>query len=169
MEQTCKPNFVSAIRPTAIIHLGQMLPFGSSDLPENASAGFSTKIERATQINVSLFGLAPRGVCLAANVTIRAGELLPHRFTHYHNVHCTSSEISYLRFQNNRRSLVAGLFSVALVVTRFLRAPGRYPARCPVVFGLSSFLRKRPPSLLHCVASSMLTKSVEHLNTSRDK
>lgn len=33
----------------------------------------------------------------------------------------------------------AGLFSVALVVIRpFRRMPGRYPARCPMVFGLSS-------------------------------
>jgi len=36
----------------------------------------------------------------------------------------------------------AGLFSVALVVARFFcenQTPGRYPARCPSVFGLSSF------------------------------
>src|SRR5438552_14435500 len=49
--------------------------------------------------NASLFGLAPRGVCLAARVTTRAGALLlksdlkfvrseispsgPHRFTHH--------------------------------------------------------------------------------------
>ena len=32
---------------------------------------------------VFLFGLAPRGVYLAAGVTTDAGELLPHRFTHY--------------------------------------------------------------------------------------
>src|SRR5687767_12744991 len=37
--------------------------------------------ERAAQISISLFGLAPRGVYLAATVTTRAGELLPHRFT----------------------------------------------------------------------------------------
>ncbi|HQX55527.1 MAG TPA: hypothetical protein PLP07_06340, partial [Pyrinomonadaceae bacterium] len=33
----------------------------------------------------------------------------------------------------------AGIFSVALVVIRHKRTPGRYPARCPLVFGLSSF------------------------------
>jgi hypothetical protein len=48
--------------------------------------------------NVSLFGLAPRGVCPATLVTKRAGKLLPHRFTHH---------------------LAAGLFSVALVVNQF--------------------------------------------------
>jgi hypothetical protein len=52
--------------------------------------------------NVSLFGLAPRGVCLATLVTKRAGKLLPHRFTHH---------------------LAAGLFSVALVVISFHRCP----------------------------------------------
>ena len=34
---------------------------------------------------------------------------------------------------------MAGLFSVALVVVRALRTPGRYPDRCPMVFGLSSY------------------------------
>ena len=72
---------------------------------------------------VFLFGLAPRGVYLAGCVTTPAGELLPHRFTHY-------------------LSKEAGLFSVALVVTRYLRAPGCYPARCPLVFGLSSPLSR---------------------------
>ena len=31
--------------------------------------------------DVFLFGLAPRGVCLAGDVTTSAGELLPHHFT----------------------------------------------------------------------------------------
>ena len=36
-------------------------------------------------------------------------------------------------------SFEAGIFSVALVVVRLTRTPGRYPARCPMVFGLSSY------------------------------
>jgi len=52
---------------------------------------------RATR-NVSLFGLAPRGVYLATCVTTDAGRLLPYRFT---------------RFLPKK----AGLLSVALVVT----------------------------------------------------
>jgi len=39
---------------------------------------------------------------------------------------------------------LAGLFSVALVVVLFFgkkKTPGRYPARCPSVFGLSSVAR----------------------------
>ena len=67
---------------------------------------------------VSLFGLAPRGVYLAATVTSHAGELLPHRFTHHllrgRNILCCTC----------RRT--------------FSRTPGRYPARRPMVFGLSS-------------------------------
>ena len=75
-----------------------------------------TDAGRAAGRRISLFDLAPRGVYLADNVAAAAGELLPHRFTHYPK---------------------AGLFSVALVVTRF-HVPGRYPARCSLVFGLSS-------------------------------
>ena len=56
-------------------------------------------------MSVSLFGLAPQEVCLAANVTTRAGELLPHRFT------------------LDRLQEPAGLLSVALVVTRHVGCP----------------------------------------------
>jgi hypothetical protein len=60
--------------------------------------------ERAAQFSTSLFGLAPRGVYLAATVTSHAGELLPHRFTH--------------RPDNSKFEIIrAGIFSVALVVT----------------------------------------------------
>ena len=40
-------------------------------------------MERTTPKSISLFDLAPRGVCLATDVATCAGELLPHRFTHY--------------------------------------------------------------------------------------
>jgi len=36
-------------------------------------------------------------------------------------------------------SFPAGLFSVVLVVVRLYQTPGYYPARCPLVFGLSSY------------------------------
>ncbi len=58
----------------AIIHLGQPLPVSSSDLPGGRSRLLG--IGRAALFDASLFGLAPRGVCLAAHVTIRAGALL---------------------------------------------------------------------------------------------
>ena len=68
-----------------------------------------------------LFGLAPRGVYLAGHVTTTAGELLPHRFTHYPGSPGLDYSLLHLSF------------------SRQLRRPGSYPARCPTVFGLSSF------------------------------
>jgi len=57
---------------TMTIHLGPLLPTGSSNLPGNSDGQPS---------NASLFGLAPDGVCQAPVVTDRTGELLPHPFT----------------------------------------------------------------------------------------
>jgi len=65
----------------AIIHLVQPLPTGSSDLPGGRSEPKSAS--GGQPFDASLFGLAPRGVCLAAHVTTRAGALLPHHFTHH--------------------------------------------------------------------------------------
>ncbi len=62
--------------------------------------------------NVSLFGLAPRGVCLAVFVAKHAGKLLPHRFTHHRSVFTRSEYSDY-----TPETCPAGLFSVALVVT----------------------------------------------------
>jgi hypothetical protein len=59
----------------AIIHLGQSLPNGSSDLPGGRipdESGFRA----GSPFDASLFGLAPRGVCLAVHVTMHAGALL---------------------------------------------------------------------------------------------
>jgi len=64
----------------AIIHLVQPLPAGSSDLPGGRSL---LRLRAGSPFDASLFGLALRGVCLAAHVTTRAGALLPHRFTHH--------------------------------------------------------------------------------------
>jgi len=74
----------------AIIHLVQPLPAGSSDLPggrghlrSQISDLRSQRLRAGSPCDASLFGLAPRGVCLAAHVTTRAGALLPHHFTHH--------------------------------------------------------------------------------------
>ena len=64
----------------AIIHLVQPLPAESSDLPGGRSR---LRLRAGSPVDASLFGLAPRGVCLAAHVTTRAGALLPHHFTHH--------------------------------------------------------------------------------------
>jgi len=71
--------------------------------------------------DTSLFDLAPRGVYLAANVATRAGGLLPHHFTHYPD---GSGLVCFLLHLSSH-----GLENPA---------PGCYPARCPLVFGLSS-------------------------------
>jgi hypothetical protein len=85
-EQVYKPNSVlrSEIE-AAIIHLVQPLPAGSSDLPGGRSLEIrrSQRLRAGSPVDASLFGLALRGVCLAAHVAIRAGALLPHHFTHY--------------------------------------------------------------------------------------
>ena len=83
MKRVYKPNFVSRLLGTVIIHLGRTLLFGSSDLPGTCCPDESGLRAGRTRICGSLFDLAPRGVYLAATVTSRAGELLPHRFTLY--------------------------------------------------------------------------------------
>jgi len=84
-EQVCKPNSVLRSIEVAIIHLVQPLPAGSSDLPGGRSecARARNPLRAGSPFDASLFGLAPRGVCLAAHVTTRAGALLPHHFTHH--------------------------------------------------------------------------------------
>ena len=61
------------------IHLGCRLLDTSSSLPESIDA--ASRYVRSRCDHSPLFGLAPSGVCLANQVTLAAGELLPHRFT----------------------------------------------------------------------------------------
>jgi len=100
---------VSAFAAT-VIHLGRPLPDGSSDLPGNAAARGPRRAGSPSR--VSLFGLAPRGVYLAAPVARRAGELLPHPFTHH----------------PPKR---AGLLSVALVVASRKESARALPGSLP--------------------------------------
>jgi len=72
----------------------------------------------------SLFGLAPQGVCRAVAALAGRGALLPHRFT----------LASIPRCGTVRRSVLCCTF-------RRVSAPGRYPACCPLEFGLSSAAR----------------------------
>ena len=99
------------------------------------------------KFSISLFGLAPRGVYLAAIVTNYAGELLPHHFTHY------------LFAQ-------AGIFSVALVVTRFYTGARTLSGSLP--YGVRTFLfpcEKRLPGPLHCEAGNSIAKNVQRVET----
>src|SRR6185312_12205950 len=108
----------------AIIHLDHLLPNGSSDLPGGRSRRIG--IGRAALVDASLFGLAPRGVCLAAHVTTRAGALLPHHFTHH--------------------PLRAGLFSVALVVIRQSKPPDAPPLAGSLPCSVRTFLSRLTPA-----------------------
>jgi len=129
-----------------IIHLGCSLPKSSSDLPGNVVRIASDRCASSTK-NVSLFGLAPRGVYPAAPVTKRADALLPRRFTHHPKQ--------------------AGLFSVALVVVRiFFNPNARWLSGSPPS-GVRTFLCRfstkaitRPASLQ---GSHILTKIVQQL------
>ena len=113
----------SPVRRTAIIHLGRKLPNGSSGLPGNA-VRLATGTEPGRFLFVSLFGLAPRGVCLAAHVATRAGALLLLKSQisdlKFHLAHLgrTVSPITCgFRSEISKSDLPpAGLFSVALVV-----------------------------------------------------
>ena len=68
---------ISRVLSWATIHLGRASPRASSDLP-GSPCGPQV---RGRSRRASLFGLAPGGVCRAAECCHRRGALLPHRFT----------------------------------------------------------------------------------------
>src|SRR3954451_18890785 len=93
--------------------------------------------------NTSLFDLAPRGVYLATHVTTRAGELLPHRFTHHPDkrgwfIFCCTCR----RWTRIQRPDVIRL--AALRCSDFPLLPRQ----------------KRLPGPLHCTASTIIAKNV---------
>ena len=111
----------SACTPDSVPHLAVWRwPSLSAGRYRTALAAYPGVIRRAT---LSLLGLAPGGVYLAARVTPDAGALLPHRFT----LTCAPSS----KRQCHRR--------FALCCT-FLRvaSTGSYPAPCPSESGRSS-------------------------------
>ncbi len=80
---------ISRVLSRTVIHLGASSPIPSSGLPGN-SAGHAI---------VSLFGLAPSGVCLAITCYHGCGALLPHRFTlTTHTLRCRSAVCFLLHF-----------------------------------------------------------------------
>ncbi len=80
---------ISRVLSKTVIHLGSSSPMPSSSLPGN-SAGHAI---------VSLFGLAPSGVCLAITCYHGCGALLPHRFTlTTHILRCRSAVYFLLHF-----------------------------------------------------------------------
>ena len=80
---------ISRVLSRTVIHLGSSSPMPSSSLPGN-SAGHAI---------VSLFGLAPSGVCLAITCYHGCGALLPHRFAlTTHILRCRSAVYFLLHF-----------------------------------------------------------------------
>ena len=81
-EQVCKPNFVSALKAdgnhSSRLFVTEQLKRPTRKRRPKRFGQMSGQLK-----NVSLFGLAPRGVYPAAPVTSRADALLPRRFTHH--------------------------------------------------------------------------------------
>jgi len=76
-----KPGSVR--RSAAIIYLAPQLPTASSEQPEHTRPRAASHLiaSQAPNQDGVLFVLAPGGVYLATQVTLRSGGLLPHRFT----------------------------------------------------------------------------------------
>ncbi len=67
---------ISRVLSSTTIHLGQLSPAASSNLP-----GSSLGTDDEPEARTPLFGLAPGGVYRAANCYQSRGALLPHLFT----------------------------------------------------------------------------------------
>lgn len=106
-EQVYKPNFVSDKSDgnhSSRLFVTQQLERPTRKRRLNRFKQLSGQLIK----NVSLFGLAPRGVCLAALVTKRADALLPHRFTHHPcGLVCSLLHLSSFNFfwKSNARTL----------------------------------------------------------------
>lgn len=72
---------ISRVLSGTTIPLGCVSPRTSSDLPGNLHGPCVQPSKRLRQLRVSLFGLAPGGVCRATECYHRRGALLPHPFT----------------------------------------------------------------------------------------
>ena len=112
---------ISRVLSRTIIHLRYASPRTSSDLP-GSLCGPHVRPHPKTDPLAPLFGLAPGGVCRAAECCHRRGALLPHPFT------LTGPLPEGWRL---RRFAFCCTF-------RGLAPPRRYLAPCPVEPGLSS-------------------------------
>ena len=111
-----KPGFVIT-EVMMVIHLGRQLLAASSSLPESQRERAALGVLAYPSF---LFGFASNGVYLATQVTLHAGELLPHRFTltYLHRrfafcCTCPDQTINYLAGRRYRpsRSVKPGLSS----------------------------------------------------------
>ena len=125
---------------------------GSSNLPGDLGRA---ALKRLPIWSCSVRGFACHFCCQ------KRGALLPHHFTLTHDapdsrdaVHLDGVAADHLRsgpdsigshlIASTRRAM-GGIFSVPLF--RQVTLPGRYPAHCPLEFGLSSLDRASPPAV----------------------
>jgi len=162
--RNCKPDFVLALNAIArmmtrgagaIIPLGEPLLARSCSLPESHRTG-----PVLACCPTLLFGLAPRGVCRAPNVAIRAVSFylavspLPAAvaFNRGGKVSLPSATEALV----SRRSVFCGTFRSPAILSRFTRInrriPWRYQARCPAESGLSSRRARLPVFTGRCAA-----------------
>jgi len=147
LEQTCKPNPVSALRQTAIIHLGEPLPIRSSDLPEFAGC-VAAPIERAAQIlRIPIWSCTTRSLPGRACYHTRRWALTPP----FHP------------------SPLRG-WSVFCCTCRRPQFANARTLSGPLPFGVRTFLfrqksRSDRPACSECLAPKIIAKFVEHLNS----
>ena len=143
MKRVYKPNLVPRFHVVAIIHLGRALPHGSSGLPGNAAGSLRTP-ERAAQFSFPYLALHREEFTWP--------QLLP-----------TTPVSSYLTVSP---ITLSGWYILCCTCRHPLsRVPGRYPARCPMVFGLSSFTFVKAITRRASLQGwKSITKSVEHSN-----
>ncbi len=122
----------------AIIYLGCRLPGTSSNLPGSRFRAGQARGPRVAAWPCSLFGLAPRGVCLARLVTQPAGELLPHRFTLTDSGPRVSGWLASSRCAN--RPLPTPLCLAVYFLLHFPGPCGRWGLPTTVSYGARTFL-----------------------------
>jgi hypothetical protein len=113
---------ISRVLSRTIIHLGYVSPRTSSDLP-GSLCGPHVPPHPKTGLLAPLFGLAPGGVCRAAECCHRRGALLPHPFT-------------------LTAPFAGGLAVCFLLHFPWARAPQALPGALPWEPGLSSTLAR---------------------------
>ncbi len=140
-EQINKPNFVTLNRfKAAIIHLDCSSPNNSSDLPENTSPQSADIL--SGQLNLCF----PIWSCTARS--------LPSRDCYQTRRCALTAPFHPSPIQNPKSKIPNRIgWSVLCCTCRRLiyhQTPGRYPARRPTVFGLSSFIYKIKSDCLIC-------------------
>lgn len=150
MKQADKPNFVSVKERTAIIHLGFLLPKSSSDLPESDDSSFDKYLSELLKKRFPIWSCTTRSLPSRHCYQLRWCALTFEKFFVCDKLLRTVSPITVIKelMKNHPQNSIKRLDCSLLHLSSFFQMPGRYPARCPKVFGLSSFvIQKRLPVL----------------------